>query len=334
MRELGQLLRNRRLELGIGLDEVQTKTKIRKRYLQALEDGDWEALPGEVYARGFVRSYAELLGLDGLALLQEHRPLKETVETAEDIETPLAPSSDLEGPQNPSHGSNNGTSQAQAGSEELPPRPSKSPVRRKGRKNSSVSVGGAGQVAVVAGVLIVIGISWYYLNHSATKAHPASPAQGAATVSNHSLSAVKNTAVPANGSTSAPANNSQSHLPSTTGTSNVVGNTTTTPPSATTVTANTLQNYTQSYLVHTAGTMDVQVKATSASCWVSVTADGSVVDASDTLQPGQSKSWSASQTLQIHAGNVPAISITVNGVPVSLPNVQVPIYIQFTKSSS
>lgn len=346
MRELGQLLRDRRLKLGISLEEVQTKTKIRKRYLQALEDGDWDALPGEVYARGFVRSYAELLGLDGLALLQEHRPLKDPVEAddtvvpSSTVQVPSLPSSNQERPQNPSQRQSTAASQAPTRNEELPPRrrtqSSQSSVRRKERKNSSVSVGGAGQVAMVAGVLIVIGIGWYYLNQSGTKAHPNSPGQSTAAVSNNSFAATGgNAAVPTNGSTANVSdNNTGGNLSNTTGTSNTVGNNTTTPATTTTITANTFQNYTQSYVVHTTNPMDVQVTAGSGSCWVSVTSDGSVVDPSDTLQPGQSKSWSAAQTLQIHAGNVPAITVTVNGVPVNLPNVQVPIYIQFTKSSS
>ncbi|GMA48914.1 hypothetical protein GCM10025857_02710 [Alicyclobacillus contaminans] len=52
MKELGRVLRNRREQLNITLDELQEKTKIRKRYLIALEDGDWDLLPGDVYARG------------------------------------------------------------------------------------------------------------------------------------------------------------------------------------------------------------------------------------------------------------------------------------------
>jgi hypothetical protein len=72
LRALGVQLREQRLRLGIGLDELQAATKIRKRYLEALESGDWSILPGDVYARGFVRSYAEAVGLDGRQLLEAY----------------------------------------------------------------------------------------------------------------------------------------------------------------------------------------------------------------------------------------------------------------------
>ncbi|MBX5436330.1 MAG: helix-turn-helix domain-containing protein [Alicyclobacillaceae bacterium] len=72
MRELGERLRQARERLGMDLDEVEQKTKIRKRYLIALEEGRWDVLPGIVYARGFVRSYAECVGLDGRRLLEEY----------------------------------------------------------------------------------------------------------------------------------------------------------------------------------------------------------------------------------------------------------------------
>lgn len=64
MSELGQLLKNTRLEQGISLDELQEVTKIRKRYLECIEEGDYNALPGNFYVRAFIKSYAEAVGLD------------------------------------------------------------------------------------------------------------------------------------------------------------------------------------------------------------------------------------------------------------------------------
>ncbi|MCL6637382.1 MAG: DUF4115 domain-containing protein [Alicyclobacillus sp.] len=72
LQALGAVLRTQRETLGLSLDQVQTQTKIRKRYLTALEAGDWRVLPGDVYARGFVRSYAAALGLDGRELLAQY----------------------------------------------------------------------------------------------------------------------------------------------------------------------------------------------------------------------------------------------------------------------
>ena len=64
---LGSQFRAERERRGAGLDQVSEATKIRKTYLEALEAHDWKALPADVFTRGYVRTYAEYLGLD-----QEH----------------------------------------------------------------------------------------------------------------------------------------------------------------------------------------------------------------------------------------------------------------------
>jgi helix-turn-helix protein/uncharacterized protein DUF4115 len=72
MFELGSSLREARDKRGLDLDAVQRELRIRKRYLEAIEDERFELLPGEVYTRGFIRSYAELLGLDGSICVEEY----------------------------------------------------------------------------------------------------------------------------------------------------------------------------------------------------------------------------------------------------------------------
>ncbi|WP_195573285.1 helix-turn-helix domain-containing protein [Paenibacillus sp. 1001270B_150601_E10] len=64
MSELGQMLKKARLERGLTLDDVQEATKIRKRYLEAIEEGDYKVLPGAFYVRAFVKTYAEHVGLN------------------------------------------------------------------------------------------------------------------------------------------------------------------------------------------------------------------------------------------------------------------------------
>ncbi|MDI3299048.1 MAG: DUF4115 domain-containing protein [Bacillota bacterium] len=73
MESVGSILRRRREEMGLSLEEVQARTKIRIRYLDAIERGDYELLPGEVYVRGFLRAYAEALELDPRPLLEQYR---------------------------------------------------------------------------------------------------------------------------------------------------------------------------------------------------------------------------------------------------------------------
>ena len=64
MASIGSTLREERIRLGLGIDQVEADTKIRAKYLMALEDERFEALPGTAYARAFLRDYAEQLGLD------------------------------------------------------------------------------------------------------------------------------------------------------------------------------------------------------------------------------------------------------------------------------
>lgn len=73
MEEIGKLLKQARSRLGLTLEEAERSTRIRARYLDALERGDLEALPSEVQARGFLRNYAQYLGLDHRALLERYR---------------------------------------------------------------------------------------------------------------------------------------------------------------------------------------------------------------------------------------------------------------------
>ena len=68
---IGRLLEHKRKEQGLSLDEVEQATKIRKRYLTGLERDDYAVLPDAVYARGFLKTYANYLGLDGEAFALE-----------------------------------------------------------------------------------------------------------------------------------------------------------------------------------------------------------------------------------------------------------------------
>lgn len=66
---VGKLLKRTREEKNLSLDEAARATKIRKDFLLAIEDDQFEALPGPVFARGFIRSYGEYLALDAQSLL-------------------------------------------------------------------------------------------------------------------------------------------------------------------------------------------------------------------------------------------------------------------------
>lgn len=70
--ELGLRLKNARAEKNISLEELQSTTKIQKRYLQAIEEGNLDILPGHFYARAFVKSYADAVGIDPEILFVEY----------------------------------------------------------------------------------------------------------------------------------------------------------------------------------------------------------------------------------------------------------------------
>lgn len=82
---IGASLREERIRRGLTLDAVETATRIRGRYLEAIEDERWEELPAEAYAKGFLRTYATFLELDPqqfLAAFRRHR---------REVEEPIAP---------------------------------------------------------------------------------------------------------------------------------------------------------------------------------------------------------------------------------------------------
>ena len=72
MFEIGTSLREARLRQGLDFPELEQATKIRGKYLRALEDEQFELLPAQTYVKGFLRSYAEYLGLDGQLYVDEY----------------------------------------------------------------------------------------------------------------------------------------------------------------------------------------------------------------------------------------------------------------------
>lgn len=70
---IGPTLREARNRRKVDLPTVEAAIKIRVRYLQAMENEEWDALPGGAYTRGFIRTYASYLGLDGDRLADDYR---------------------------------------------------------------------------------------------------------------------------------------------------------------------------------------------------------------------------------------------------------------------
>jgi cytoskeletal protein RodZ len=73
MPEIGETLRETRMRRHIDMSEVEAATKIRAKYLRALENEEWDLLPGPTFVKTFLRTYAEYLGLDPRGLVEEYR---------------------------------------------------------------------------------------------------------------------------------------------------------------------------------------------------------------------------------------------------------------------
>jgi cytoskeletal protein RodZ len=73
MQAIGERLREARMRQGLDLTEVEIATKIRAKYLRAMENDEFSMLPGTTYVKSFLRTYAEYLGLDAQLLVEEFR---------------------------------------------------------------------------------------------------------------------------------------------------------------------------------------------------------------------------------------------------------------------
>jgi cytoskeleton protein RodZ len=73
MADIGSILREARMRAKIDITEVEARTKIRAKYLRALENEEWDLLPGPVYVKSFLRTYGDFLGLDSRLLVDEFK---------------------------------------------------------------------------------------------------------------------------------------------------------------------------------------------------------------------------------------------------------------------
>ena len=90
MPEIGATLREARMRARIDVSEIEATTKIRAKYLRALENEEWSLLPGPTFVKSFLRTYAQALGLDGKALVEEYRLSQE--QPGDGIAEPIVPS--------------------------------------------------------------------------------------------------------------------------------------------------------------------------------------------------------------------------------------------------
>src|SRR5436853_5947792 len=89
MPSIGETLREARMRQRLDITDVEAKTKIRAKYLRALENEDFGMLPGPTFVKSFLRTYAEFLGLDPHVLVEEYRARHDPRDESE--LTPFAP---------------------------------------------------------------------------------------------------------------------------------------------------------------------------------------------------------------------------------------------------
>lgn len=90
METVGELLRTEREKKGLSIKDIETAISIRALYIKAIEEGDYTVVPGEVYLKGFIRNYANFLGLNGPEMVATYRQAQQPV-VPEIVETPVEP---------------------------------------------------------------------------------------------------------------------------------------------------------------------------------------------------------------------------------------------------
>jgi cytoskeleton protein RodZ len=88
MPSIGETLREARMRQRLDIADVEDRTKIRAKYLRALENEEFGMLPGPTFVKTFLRTYAEMLGLDPHVLVEEYRA---GFEREDEMEQPLGP---------------------------------------------------------------------------------------------------------------------------------------------------------------------------------------------------------------------------------------------------
>ena len=85
MAEIGAQLREARTRARIEIAQMEAQTKIRAKYLRALENEEWELLPGPTYVKSFLKTYGDMLGVDGRQLVAEYKSAHEPFQAEGDI---------------------------------------------------------------------------------------------------------------------------------------------------------------------------------------------------------------------------------------------------------
>lgn len=276
MGHLGELLHQRRKSLGLTLEDLQNRTKIRGKYLEAIERGDFEVIPGEVYLRGFIRSIASELGIDpGEAMQAYYQDLGQQATQVPAAAPPPTASSSVSRVTTPAS-----ESAVKAARENTPPpeAPRLAPPERSGRSNKRKRRSSAPAVIAIGLVLLLVAGAWYWATYLRT---PAPPVDNPPVVDQ-----------PEPGTNQPPEN----------------------PEPTVTVTLTNPGEKNPVYTVQP-GPLQVALSVAGGRCWVRVTADGAVQELTlDSANPEKTTlTAAANQQLTVRVGNPAALRLTING---------------------
>jgi cytoskeletal protein RodZ len=298
--DLGRQLRRARQHLGLSLRDVHAVTAIPLGCLAALEEGDLTGLPSPVYARGYIRSYAEAVRLDGDSLALELWRCMEEAQVAASGGG-HAPAARVRGrvparragrpPAGPATRQRARTANGRRPSTLAPLRQPTSPwVPKPGRLKRMAP---ALERVAVAVLLIVLAVGVWDLQRSRPVKKPNQQAQAIGSSLPNGPAGAAPTPAPAP----------------------------TTPPSSTNSTTPVSDDGSVATYATGRDQFAVLMQATDAPCWVQVrSGPGGQVLFEGTLQPGENRPFDASRALWVRLGNLGHATVTVDGAPLVLPN--------------
>ncbi len=283
LRELGEYLRRTREFRGITMEQAVEATKVRNRYLQAIEQGNIQVLPGIVYARGFVRSYADFLGLDGNKLAVQYLGAVVSDDST-GAASGASPSARRES--------------ARSAGESFARRTAAPGARRVAKRLRELRGGSAFNRTLGVTALVLAAFTIGALFYSSIANHSGSSPGAVSATTPNTPGAAKGTT-----DKTKPQSNPHPHnKPSQTASLTNLGS----------------SGYTSSFRVTANAPLILKVTGTSGRCWIQVYADGRNIVPSAFVTQGQVETFRATSSLSIDAGASRYISMTINGLPVPI----------------
>lgn len=316
MERLGKKLKNRREELVFTIKDIEAKTNIRAKYLDAIERGEYDVLPGEVFLKGFIKNYSESLGFDSADILKQYHAEKNNIscipedeivttteknikETSKEIEEIINTLSNNIYVNEPTPQNKNDGKKSKINAYEKMPE----------RKSSS----GMKSILIVLLIVCVTGVAGYMLfaeNGDSNKKVIETPVVTMAQPNTPTSSSTKETKVMENKPVETPKVPEVPTIP-TTPTKPVEPSKPEAKPSAPAVEAKP-ENKTDDVNKATDVKKAVRVMANiTESCWMNVVVDGKTAF-TGTAKAGENKSWTANEVVTVHLGNAGGVNLTVN----------------------